>query len=133
MNANESSSNVNDLPKIIEEDNVSLSSEKENESIAESSTNTQANDILNEALDMQNKILNSLHYLDTTDQAVQYLVQDMKVYINIIEEPITTEELLENSEIIDMLQADNIIENDILNLDEENEESSPSPISVMKA
>lgn len=89
--------------------------------------------MLNEALDARNEVLNSLHYLDTTDQAVQHLVQDMEVYINVIEEPVTTEELLEDSEIVDMLQADDMIENDILNLDEENEELPPPPISVMEA
>ncbi|CAG8511592.1 8959_t:CDS:2 [Ambispora leptoticha] len=111
MNTDESSSNIDDLHEIIEENNVSLLSEKENKPIAESSTrilsetdttDTQVNDMLNEALDTRNKILNSLHYLDTTDQAVQHLVQDMKVYINVIKEPVITEELLENSEIIDM-------------------------------
>ncbi|CAG8650138.1 3112_t:CDS:1, partial [Ambispora leptoticha] len=43
-----------------------------------------------------------------------------------------TKELLEDSEIINMLQADNMIENDILNLNKENEEFLPPLISVME-
>ncbi|CAG8611204.1 11534_t:CDS:2, partial [Ambispora leptoticha] len=103
MNVDELSSNIDNLSETIEEDNVSLLSGKENKPIAKSSTN-----------------------------AVQNLVQDMEVYINVIEKPIMTEELLENSKIVDMLQADDIIENDILNLDEKNKESPPPPISIMK-
>ncbi|CAG8655550.1 1481_t:CDS:2, partial [Ambispora leptoticha] len=76
MNADESSSNVDNLSEIMEEDNVSLLSEKENELITESST------------------------------TIQHLVQDM--------------------------EADDIIENDILNLDEENKEPSPPPIFIME-
>ncbi|CAG8501177.1 12173_t:CDS:2 [Ambispora leptoticha] len=64
--------------------------------------------------------------------AVQYLVQDIEVYINIIEEPVITEELLEDSEIINMLQTDDMIKNDILNLDKENKEPPPSLIFIME-
>ncbi|CAG8456606.1 4782_t:CDS:2 [Acaulospora morrowiae] len=49
----------------------------------------------------------------------------MKIYINIIEKPVITEELFEDNNII---KADDMIENDILlDLNKENKEH-PSPL-----
>ena len=45
-------------------------------------------------MDARNEVLNSLHSFDTADQATQHLVQDIEVYIDVIEEPVPTEGLL---------------------------------------
>lgn len=67
--------------------------------------------------------------IDTADQATQHLVQDIEVYIDVIEEPVPTEGLLEDDEIIG-----DMIENGVPLYSDEEDEEPPQPlISVTEA
>ena len=96
---------------------------------------TQANDTNNQISDARNEILNSLHNLDATNPVTEYFIHNMEAYINTIDEPVTTEELLEDDEIINLIQADSMMENDDVqpNSDEENEAPPPPSVSVTEA
>ncbi|RHZ87116.1 hypothetical protein Glove_40g7 [Diversispora epigaea] len=82
-----------------------------------------------EELSEENIELTNLLYEKSSEEntAHQKLINEIETYINAIDEPLLTEDILFESEIITMVVADNEIENNLSPDSEEETEESPLP------